>query len=129
MSRIKNVIKSKGGFTLIELLIVIVIIGILAAIVIPNIADLVGTAEKGQAEAELNTLRTEVTAYRAQEGNYPEPDDVDDLPSWDEIEDNWDSLEYTNDDNGWSIDLTHDFGDGDETKTISDKGITDWEDE
>jgi len=65
MSRIKNVFRGKGGFTLIELLIVIVIIGILAAIAIPNIADLTGTAERGAVVSDLRTLQTEMEAEHA----------------------------------------------------------------
>lgn len=138
MSRVKKVLKNEDGFTLIELLIVIVIIGTLAAIVVPNISNLTGTADKSRAEVELNTLRTEVAAYRAEEGEYPGDGDETDLSSWSDISGNWDTLTYSNtgddwsDADGttgtanWSIKLEHNFGDSDEYRVISDQGVSDW---
>ncbi|MDG1837313.1 MAG: prepilin-type N-terminal cleavage/methylation domain-containing protein [Phycisphaerales bacterium] len=59
------------GFTLIEILIVVVILGILAAIIIPQFTNAADDASISSARTQLQTMRSQVELYRAQLGNYP----------------------------------------------------------
>ena len=60
------------GFTLIELMIVVAIIGILAAIAIPQFANLVSKSQEGRTKANLGTIRSALSIYYGDtEGWYP----------------------------------------------------------
>lgn len=60
----------KGGFTLIELMIVVAIIGILAAIAIPNFLKFQLRSKTGEAKTNLAALRTAEEGYFAEYGVY-----------------------------------------------------------
>lgn len=61
----------EGGFTLIELLIVIVILGILAAIVVFAVQNLTGQSSKAACQAQYKTIETALETYKAEMGTYP----------------------------------------------------------
>ena len=63
--------RNPKGFTLIELMIVVVIIGILAAIVIPNYWQIVGRAREGATKSNMHTLQVAAEDYAVSyDGNY-----------------------------------------------------------
>ena len=60
-----------SGFTLIELLIVVAIIGILAAIAIPNFLNAQVRAKVSRCEADMKTIATALEMYRVDRNAYP----------------------------------------------------------
>jgi type IV pilus assembly protein PilA len=63
--------RSNKGFTLIELLIVVAIIGILAAIAIPQFSSYRQKAYNSAAQSDLKNFKTAMEAYFADNQKYP----------------------------------------------------------
>jgi len=62
--------KVQKGFTLIELMIVVAIIGILAAIAIPNFLQYQLKSRQSEAKVNLNAIKTSEIAFQAEKGCY-----------------------------------------------------------
>ena len=61
----------KKGFTLIELLIVVAIIGIIAAIAIPNLLNAIQRGRQKRTMADMRSVGTAVEAYAVDNNKYP----------------------------------------------------------
>ena len=62
---------SVSGFTLIELLIVMVIIGLLAAFIVPKLIGRVGESKQTAAKAQIELTSTAIEIYKLDTGKYP----------------------------------------------------------
>jgi len=59
------------GFTLIEIMVVLVIIGVLAALIAPNVLDRAGDAKVTAARTDVNNLMQAVKLYKLDNGRFP----------------------------------------------------------
>jgi type IV pilus assembly protein PilA len=65
-----KVFRKQEGFTLIELMIVVAIIGILAAIAIPNFLQYQLKSRQSEAKVNLNAIKTSMIAFQAEKSCY-----------------------------------------------------------
>jgi general secretion pathway protein G len=66
--------QGRSAFTLIELLLVLVILGILAAIVVPKFTNRAQQAKIAAAKQEISTLEGALSLYEQDNGNFPSAD-------------------------------------------------------
>ncbi len=70
----KSLKKENKGFTLLELLIVLIIIGLLAALVGPKLISRVGESKQKTCKVQIEMLSTALDTFRLDTGKYPTED-------------------------------------------------------
>lgn len=67
--------RTANGFTLIEIMVVVVIIGLLAAMIAPNIMGNLDRAEINRARQDIRSIETALNLYRLDNFRYPSTDE------------------------------------------------------
>jgi len=74
--------KMQKGFTLVEIMVVLVILGILAAISVPVYSNYVNKAKINEAISNVESLANAIRIYKMETGNWPEAKTrINDIPS------------------------------------------------
>lgn len=66
--------RRQRGFSLIEIMVVVVIVGVLAALIVPNLMDRPDQARAVAARQDVGTLMQALKLYRLDNGRYPDND-------------------------------------------------------
>ena len=70
-NRKKILMRRRSGFTLIEIMVVVVILGLLAALVVPRIGPQVAEAQRTAAATQIKSIEDALEMYRMHNGFYP----------------------------------------------------------
>ncbi len=70
----KDTMKKVSGFTLIEVMVVVVILGILAAVLVPKVMDRPEQARKTKARQDIRSLEAALNLYKLDNFTYPTTD-------------------------------------------------------
>ncbi len=74
LRKTRKIPRRQSGFTLIEIMVVVVILGILAAIAVPRIMDRPDTARITKAKQDIRVIESALKLYRLDNFNYPSTD-------------------------------------------------------
>ncbi|HDZ76476.1 MAG TPA: prepilin-type N-terminal cleavage/methylation domain-containing protein [Candidatus Omnitrophica bacterium] len=95
--------KTKGGFTLLELIMVVIIIGVLAGLAIPQYINAVERAKAGKAISNLGLIRQAQHLYRADSDEYSA---ADSSSGWQAVLGMYVELTGVDNDLDWDYDTT-----------------------
>ena len=74
IKKIREGFKRENGFTLIEMLVVVAVLGILATLAVPRIADVTHKAEDSVAKANIKNFHVSMISYRMDNAALEYPD-------------------------------------------------------
>ena len=122
--------RARAGFTLIEVMVVVVVLGLLAATVAPNVFQQVGVAKEEAARSQIEMLGAALDAYRLDNDRYPT--DGQGLEAlWREpMSDPWGNpyvYRSPGVESPWGYDLASLGADGREGGTGEDADLTSWD--
>jgi len=69
--KVSRALRTSRGFTLIEIMVVVVIIGLLAAVIVPNVVNKVDEARVTRAKADIASIESALTIFRLDNSKYP----------------------------------------------------------
>jgi general secretion pathway protein G len=85
--------KKQRGFTLIEVLVVIVILGVLAALIVPKVMGRTDEARQVAAKQDIGSIAQALKLYRLDNGRYPTSEQglkaLVEKPSTSPVQNNW----------------------------------------
>ena len=69
--KVSRALRTSRGFTLIEIMVMVVIIGLLAAVIVPQVVNKVDEARVTRAKADIASIESALTIFRLDNSKYP----------------------------------------------------------